>query len=69
MATIKVRTDMSGVDLAQMIRQVKEQLSELSATEWRIVEADLWSSDDVASRQGMARLWRGGFTAETTIAD
>lgn len=67
MAKVTVRLQVRGVDLKEMMSGAVEQAGELSEAAWKITEIDVWGNEDIASRQGMARLWQASMTLEATV--
>lgn len=67
MAKVTARVSVRGIDLKEMMASALDQLSELSSEAWTITEVDLYGSEDIASRDGMAQLWTASMTAETSL--
>ena len=67
MAKIKASVSVSGTDLVAMREEALQNLGELYASKWTIEEVDLWGEEDLASKAGMLRAWRGSFTATAEI--
>jgi hypothetical protein len=67
MAKVTARVNVRGVDLKEMMATTIEQLGELADAKWTITEVDLYGSEDIASRQGMATLWAASMTAEANL--
>jgi polysaccharide pyruvyl transferase WcaK-like protein len=66
-AKVTARVSVRGIDLKEMMSSALDQLSELSAETWTITEVDLYGSEDIASRDGMAQLWSAQMVAETNV--
>lgn len=68
MAKVTVSISVRGVDLKEMLAQAHEQLGDLSDAPFTVTQVDLYAVDDIASKDGMARLWSGSFTAEADVS-
>lgn len=69
MAKVTARITVRGVDLGQMMAQAKAQLAELSDAKWSVSEVDLYSIDEMATKDGMAPLWSASMTLEANVTD
>lgn len=67
MAKVTARVSVRGIDLKEMMQGALDQLSELSSEKWTIIEIDLYGSEDIASKSGMAQLWSASMTAEANV--
>lgn len=67
MAKVTARVSVKGIDLKEMMASAMDQLGELSDATWKITEVDLWGSEDIASRDGLAQVWTASMTAEATL--
>jgi len=67
MAKVTTRVSVRGIDLKDMLKQAHEQLADLSESPFTVTEVDLYGIDDVAVKDGMARLWSATFTMETNV--
>lgn len=68
MAKVTTRISVRGVDLKEMLKQAHEQLADLTDSAFTVTEVDLYPIDDVAVKDGMARLWSASFTMETDVS-
>lgn len=66
-AKVTARIGVRGIDLKEMMASALDQLSELSAETWTITEVELYGSEDIASKSGMAQLWSASMTAEANV--
>lgn len=67
MAKISATVSVTGTDLPAMRDEALRMLGELHTTEWTLEEVDLWGEEDLASKAGLLRSWRGSFTAEAQL--
>lgn len=67
MSKVTVSINVRGIDLKEMMAQAKEQLADLTDAEWTITDVALYCVDDIAGRDGMARLWNASMTMEATV--
>jgi hypothetical protein len=68
MAKVTTRISVRGVDLKDMLQQAYEQLADLSDARFTVTDVDLYPMDDVAVKDGMARLYSATFTMEAEVA-
>lgn len=68
MAKVTTTVNVRGVDLKEMLKQAHEQLSDLTDAPFTVTNVDLYAIDDIASKEGMARLWSASFTMETDVS-
>lgn len=64
---VTTRISVRGVDLKDMIAQAREQVSDLSDAEFVVTDVDVYPIDDIATQQGMARLWSASLTLEANL--
>lgn len=69
MAKVTARMSSRGVDLSQMIAQAKDQLSELSDAKWKLSDVDLYSVEDIATKEGLSPVWSASMTFEADVTD
>lgn len=69
MAKVTTRISIRGVDLKEMLAEAHTQLADLTDATFTVTEVDLWpGGEDVAMKDGMARIWSASFTMETDVA-
>jgi hypothetical protein len=69
MPKITTRISVKGVDLKEMMASAITQLADLTDAKFKITEIDLWGDEDVAAKNGMARLWSASMTLEANISE
>jgi hypothetical protein len=68
-AKVTTRISVRGVDLKDMLTEATSQLADLTDATFTVTEIDLWpGSEDVAMKDGMARLWSASFTMEADVS-
>jgi hypothetical protein len=67
MAKVTTRVSVRGVDLKDMLKEAHAQLSDLTDSPFTVTDVDLYAIDDIASKDGLARLWSATFTMETDV--
>lgn len=67
MAKITTRVSLQGVDLKEMLQQAQKQLADLTDATFTVTDVDLYPINDIAVKDGMARLWSATFTMETEV--
>jgi TnpA family transposase len=68
MPKVTARLTVKGVDLKEMMNQAIGQMADLTDAQWTISEIELWGQEDVASREGMARLWSASMSLEANVS-
>jgi hypothetical protein len=69
-AKATIRVSVKGVDLREMMANAKEQVAELTDAKWTITEIEVWGGpEDIAVKNGMARLYSASMTLEANITE
>lgn len=69
MAKVTTRISVRGVDLKEMLKEAHAQLADLSDSAFTVTDVDLWpGAEDVAMKDGMARVWSATFTMEADVS-
>jgi hypothetical protein len=66
-AKLTTHISIRGVDLKDMLQQAREQLADLSDATFTVTDVDLYVMEDIADKEGMARLWSASFTMEANV--
>jgi ribosomal protein L11 len=72
MPKVSVHLNMKGVDIREMMAQAKEKMADVAGSDvkFKITEMEMRDyGDDMATKQGMARLYYCDMTLEANIPD
>ena len=70
MAKVTIRVSAKGIDLKEMMANAKEQVADLADANWKITDVEVWSGpEDIAVKNGMARLYSALMTLEANISE
>mgnify|MGYP001316287895 CR=1 FL=1 len=67
MSKVTVRVSVKGTDIREMMATAKEQVADLGDAPWTISEMELYGQDDMATKQGLVKMWSASMTLDADV--